>query len=77
MAMCVLQQYKLAYYKGGATMTETWAGAILEIGLRVGLIPLNVTPWHVLLSICLSFIHEEFRKLFKELYLLYFVENFA
>ena len=36
------------------------AGAILEIGLRVGVIPLNATPRHVLQTIFL----------FKELYLL-------
>ena len=29
-------------------------GAILEIGLRVGAIPLNITPRHVLLAIFLS-----------------------
>ena len=31
------------------------AGAILEIGLRVGVISLNIIPQHVLLTIFLSF----------------------
>ena len=53
------------------------AVAILEIGLRVGAIPFNVTSRHVLLTIHLSFTHKEFRSLFNELYLLYFVQNFA
>ena len=52
-------------------------GAILEIGLRVGVIPVCAAPQHLVLTIFLSFTHEEFRGLFKELYLLYFVQNFA
>ena len=38
---------------------------------------LNVTPRHILLTIFLSFYYKEFRNLFKELNLLYFVEHFA
>ena len=49
---------------------EGLAGAILEIGLRVGVIPFNVTSRPVLLAILLSFTHKELRSLFNELYLL-------
>ena len=46
------------------TLINTWAtvhfhpnitGAILEIGLRVGVIPFNVTSGHILLTIFVSF----------------------
>ena len=50
-------------------------GTILEISLRVGVIPLNVTPRRVfcpLISVCT---HKETSNLFKELYLLYFVQK--
>ena len=43
------------------------SGAILEIGVRVGVIPLNGTPRYVMLTIFL----------FEELYMLYFVQTFA
>ena len=42
-----------------------------EISIRVGVTPLNVTLWHVVLNIFSVFIHKEFRSLFKELYLIY------
>ena len=52
-------------------------GGILEIGLRVGVIPVCAAPQHLVLTIFLSFTHGEFKGLFKEHYLLYFVQNFA
>ena len=59
-------------------LTLEWsAGAILELGLRVGVIPFKVTYRPVLLTILLSFTHKEFRSDFYELYLLYFVQNFV
>ena len=56
-------------YKNYAT------GAILIIDLRVRLISLHVTPWHVYLTIFSVFTDGEFRSLFEELYLVYFVQN--
>ena len=54
-----------------------WSGAILEISLRVGVIPLNVTSQHVSQAIFQANTHKEFRSLYKELYLVYFVKNYA
>ena len=53
------------------------SGAILEISLRVGVIPLNVTPRHVFQTIFWADTHKESRHLFNEFYLLYFVQNYA
>ena len=53
-----------------------YSGAILEISLRVGVTPLNIPPRDIFLTIFLSYTHKKFRSLFKELYMLYFVQNF-
>ena len=41
--------------KSNMTNSSQKPGAILEIGLRVGVIPFNVTSGHVLLTIFVSF----------------------
>ena len=55
----------------------TWSGAIIEISLSVGVIP---PSFHLDMRFWPSFsvyIHKNPRSLFKEFYLLYFVQNFA
>ena len=53
-------------------------GAILETGLRVGVVHVNITSRRVLQTKLLpAFTHLEFRSLFKQLYILNFVQNFV
>ena len=59
------------------TPVRTWPWAILEFGLRVSIIPLNITPRHNLPTTVSVISHEEFTRPFKELYLLYFERNFS
>ena len=54
-----------------------YAGVILEISLRVGVIPFKVTSRHIFLTNLWADTHKESRSLFKELYLLYFIQNYA
>ena len=57
--------------------TDTqFAGDMLEISLRVGVISLNVPQQHQTIFLSLHS-HKESRSLFKVLYFLYFVLNFA
>ena len=51
-------------------------GAILEIGLRMSVIPLNVKPQGTSWPYFSVYTHYESKSLFKELYLPYYVQNF-
>ena len=55
----------------------TLPGAILEISLRVGVTPLNVPLLYAFQTSFWADTHKEASSPFKELYLVYFVQNYA
>ena len=53
-----------------------WSGAILEIGLRVGVVPLNSNLKTFSVQISQFILTQESKSFFKELYFPYYVQNF-
>ena len=64
---CFKNSSEMTEYRGlkasTAILLRSWhPGAILEIGLRVGVIPFTVTSGHVLLTIFVSFYSQRVQK---------------